>query len=478
MAVAEATGLERIEHVVVLMLENRSFDHMLGYLSLEGGRDDVDGLRSGMANEHGGRRFPIHHLAATYFPDERWDPEHTAATADRQINDGAMDGFAASYADTLASRGVADGDPGVVMGYYNASDLPVFDHFAEHFCVCDRWHSSVAGATWPNRLYAIAGTGGGSRDDRKVPIYHEQSFVRDLDAADISWRWYSHDIATLRLVDVNYRVGHREHFAYVQKLKLVFKTRGKGLLYLNEDAASFLEDAAYGQLPAVSWIDPNFKDFNLIGSPPNDDHPPSDVTHGQELALLVYSALATGPLWDKTLLLVFYDEHGGIFDHVAPPEHPPDDDPATFARYGVRVPAFVISPWVKPRSVSHTLFDHATIPKTILRRFCPTVLHAHGGHGGIAPRRGRGHLRRVAERIAGASDLGELLTLSEPRPPPDRSALVDWYAAEHVARARRLVEDPAGVLRKATAHSLTDLQSGLLAAHQHLYDRGHPVGHP
>ena len=160
-----------------------------------------------------------------------------------------------------------------------------------------------------------------------MPIYHQHSFVRYLDAAGISWRWYSHDVATLRLADAKYRVGHREHFAYVQKLKLVFKTRGRGLLYLNEDAASFLEDAAYGQLPAVSWIDPNFKDFNLIGSPPNDDHPPSDVTHGQELALLIYNALATGPAWEKTLLLVFYDEHGGFFDHVAPPEHPPDDEP-------------------------------------------------------------------------------------------------------------------------------------------------------
>jgi phospholipase C len=114
----------------------------------------------------------------------------------------------------------------------------------------------------------------------------------------------------------------------------VFRTRGRGLLYLNEDAASFLEDAAYGQLPAVSWIDPNFKDFNLIRSPPNDDHPPSDVTHGQELALLIYNALATGPAWEKTLLLVFYDEHGGFFDHVAPPEHPPDDEPTTFTLGG------------------------------------------------------------------------------------------------------------------------------------------------
>ena len=478
MTVSDINGLRRIEHIVVLMLENRSFDHMLGYLSLEGGRDDVDGLRPGMANDHARRHYPIHHLAQTYLPDERWDPDHSAAATDRQINDGAMDGFPASYADTLRARGVEDTDPGMVMGYYNACDLPVFDHFAQEFCVCDHWHSSVAGATWPNRLYAIAGTGAGSRDDRKVPIYHEHSFVRYLDAADVSWRWYSHDIATLRLADVKYRVGHREHFAYVQKLKLVFKTRGRGLLYLNEDAASFLEDAAYGRLPAVSWIDPNFKDFNLIGSPPNDDHPPSDVIHGQELALLVYNALATGPQWDKTLLLVFYDEHGGIFDHVAPPEGPPDDDPATFARYGVRVPAFVISPWVTPRSVCHTLFDHATIPKTILQRFCAPALDARLESGGLAHRRERGRPRGVGKRVAAAADLGALLTLGEARPAPDRSALVDWFAAEQGARARRLLEDPAGVLRKATEHSLTDLQSGLLAAHKELQDHGHPAGHP
>jgi len=476
--IAEVGGLGRIEHIVVLMLENRSFDHMLGYLSLERGRDDVDGLAPGMANDHGGRRYPVHRLPATYFPNELWDPEHTAPATDRQINGGAMDGFSAMYAETLAARGVQDGDPGVVMGYYNASDLPVFDHFAEQFCVCDHWHSSVAGATWPNRLYALTGGGAGSRDDPKVPIYHQQSFVRHLDAADVTWRWYSHDVATLRLADAKYRVGHREHFAYVQKLKLVFKTRGRGLLYLNEDAASFLEDAAYGQLPAVSWVDPNFKDFNLIGSPPNDDHPPSDVTHGQELALLVYNALASGPLWDSTLLLVFYDEHGGFFDHVAPPKGPPDDDPATFTTYGVRVPAFVVSPWVKPRSVCHTLFDHATIPKTILERFCRTELDASSGLRGGPHRRGRLDPHHLSRRIAGAADLGEVLTLSEPRPAPDRRALVDWFVNEQGARARRLLDDPAGTLRKATAHSLTDLQSGLLAAHKHLHDQGHPVGHP
>src|ERR1700729_1646033 len=158
-------NLEKVDHIVVLMLENRSFDHMLGYLSLEGGRVDVDGLRAGMANAHGGRSYPAHHLTSTSLPDERWDLDHSAAAVDRRINGGAMDGFPASYADTLARRGVHEPAPGIAMGYFNAVDLPVYDHLAEHFCVCDRWHSSVPGATWPNRLYALSGRAARSRDD-------------------------------------------------------------------------------------------------------------------------------------------------------------------------------------------------------------------------------------------------------------------------------------------------------------------------
>jgi phospholipase C len=192
----------------------------------------------------------------------------------------------------------------------------------------------------------------------------------------------------------------------------------------------------------------------------------------------VYNALATGPLWERTLLLVFYDEHGGFFDHVAPPDEPPDDDPATFTSYGVRVPAFVVSPWVTPRSVCHTLFDHATIPRTILQRFCPTELDTSSSPSRGPHRRGKLDRLHLSRRIAGAADLGEVLTLAEPRPAPDRSALVDWFVSEQATRARRLLEDPAAVLRKATTHSLTDLQSGLLAAHKRLHDDGHPIGHP
>lgn len=135
-----------------------------------------------------------------------------------------------------------------------------------------------------------------------------------------------------------------------------------------------------------------------------------------------------------------------------------------------------MSPWVKPRSVCHTLFDHATIPKTILQRFCRAELEASSDPSGDPHRRGKLDRYHLSRRIAGAADLGEVLTLSEPRPAPDRSALVDWFANEQ--GARRLLEDPAGVLRKATTQSVTELQSGLLAAHKHLHDHGHPAGHP
>jgi phospholipase C len=134
-----SANLEKVDHIVVLMLENRSFDHMLGYLSLEGGRGDIDGLRAQFSNEHHGRAYPIHHLDTTAIAH---DPDHCADAVDLQLGDGAMNGFVASFAKTLSDRGVQDPDVGRVMGYNNSADLPVYDHLASEFAVCDRWFSS------------------------------------------------------------------------------------------------------------------------------------------------------------------------------------------------------------------------------------------------------------------------------------------------------------------------------------------------
>jgi phospholipase C len=466
---ADAANLAKVDHVVVLMLENRSFDHMLGYLSLTGRRPEIDGLRPGLANQYQGRSYPVRHLGATALG---MDPDHSASAIDQQIAGGDMSGFVASAAATLAGRGDGDGDPGCVMGYYDATDVPVYDHLAEQFAVCDRWFASVPGSTLPNRLYALCGVAAGSRDDRPLhvpPLYHQPSFVRHLDAHHIPWRWYSFDPGTLRLADAHYLLGHHNRFGYFSKTGLPWQAAFD--ISCNPKIASFLDDAAAGTLPAVSWIDPAFTNFNPLGFPVNDDHPTADIKDGQDLVLAVYDALAASPQWERSLLVVVYDEHGGFYDHVPPPEAP-DDEPEMFGRYGVRVPAVVVSPWVEPATVSHTVFDHTSIIKTILLRFCPRALDepqaAHAGRARLGP-------QYPGTRVAQASHLGGLLTRAAPRPAPPRDALVHQAAARaaqpqtgHPATGRPGSGDPP----------LNDLQQRILAATHELRRRGHPADTP
>ena len=465
-------NLEKVDHIVVLMMENRSFDHMLGYLSLTGGRADIDGLRPGLANEYQGRSYPVHHLATTKVDV---DPDHTASAVDVQIDGGRMGGFVASLAGTLAGRGVDGGDPSPAVGYYDGADVPVYDHLAEEFLVCDRWFSSVPGATWPNRLYALCGSAAGSRDDlppHVPPIYHKPSFVRQLDEHDVSWRWYCFDTPTLRLADARYTAGHHRHFGYFSKTGLSWKTKFE--IRIDARAASFLEDAASGSLPSVSWIDPAFTSFNPLGFSPNDDHAPADITDGQDLVLAVYDALAASPAWERSLLVIFYDEHGGFYDHVPPPQAP-DDDPAMFGRYGVRVPAIVVSPWVEPRSVSSTVFDHTSIIKSVLLRFCPQALEN-------PPAKNRSwrlrtyHPQHPGARVAHAAHLGELLTRTAPRPAPRRDPLVTGAAAR-VAKQAKAGNGATGQAGPGE-HANTDLQKGFLAAAHELTRWGHPAGKP
>ena len=459
------------------MMENRSFDHMLGYLSLEGGRGDVDGLQAGMANDYGGRSYPIHHLDRTAFEAVE-DPDHSGEATSVQIAGGAMSGFVDSFAAKLAQRSAADHDPGLVMGYYDAADLPVYDHLAAEFCVCDRWFSSVPGATWPNRLYALAGRADGTRDDKpsgQAPLYDVPSFFRHLDAHDVPWRWYSYDPATLRCVDKHYWLTHWDRFAYVDKTKLSWQTELKELPLIDEASASFLEDAARGNLPAVSWVDPNFKDSTLYGGDSNDDHPPSDVRDGQLLVLNVYHALAASPLWEKTLLVITYDEHGGFFDHVPPPAAE-DDDPALFGLYGIRVPALVVSPLVARGAVSHTVFDHTSIIKTILLRFCgEEALEDHGSHlPQLLAWLDAGHPHYMGKRTAAANDLGGLLTEATPRPAPGRDGLV----ADAATRKAEQVKAALTSVPTAGPSPLTDLQLGIALAARELRRNGLPPAQP
>jgi phospholipase C len=307
----------------------------------------------------------------------------------------------------------------------------------------------------------------GSRDDRPLhvpPLYHQPSFVRHLDALGISWRWYSFDPGTLRLADAHYLLGHHQRFGYFSKTGLPWKAVFD--ISCNTEIPSFLEDAAAGTLRPVSWIDPAFTNFNPLGFPVNDDHPMADIKDGQDLVLAVYDALASSPQWENSLLVVVYDEHGGFYDHV-PPHDAADDDPAMFGRYGVRVPAIIVSPWIEARAVSHTLFDHTSIIKTILLRFCPQALQEQHPAGA---RRDRLGPQYPGTRVAQASHLGELLTRTTPRPAPPRDALLR-QAAERAGQA-------ADAGAQAGDRPLNDLQQRIVAATRELRKRGHPSNAP
>jgi phospholipase C len=260
------------------------------------------------------------------------------------------------------------------MSYYNASQLPVYYFLAEHFAICDLWYASLPTDTWPNRLYALTGGSGGMTEtppDASVPQnppdFLLTTIFEILQERQIDWNLFFSDLP----------------FA------LIFRRLAQDASFTGRMRSidEFVQRAAKGDLPSFCWLDPNFQDVPDDPNAASDDHPPGDVCRGQHLIHRIYTALSSSPAWAKTLFIITYDEHGGFYDHVLPPrsptemiertegasghlpEGPPDDNPKLRA-YGVRVPTFVVSPWVAPRSVSHQVYDHTSLLSTVLHRFC------------------------------------------------------------------------------------------------------------
>lgn len=394
-------NLLKVDHIVVLMMENRSFDHMLGFLTAESGRADVEGLDHVYENSVGAKKYPTHAAKMTKLVKAQ-DPCHSGWCVDEQVGGGTMNGFASNYAKTRPKPAFKGDSPATVMAYHTAEQLPVYAYLADQFCVCDHWFCSVGGATMPNRCYAAAGNSAGHRDNLKPPRpWNLASFVRHLDAANVQWRWYSHDyVPTLWIIDPLYGVsGLPSYFDRQDPL----------------GHRSFLQRAAKGDLPAVSWIDPNFVDLSFGPEGSNDDHPPTDLRAGQMLVLKTFHALARSPAWPKTLLIITYDEHGGFHDHVPPPAAEDDNQDQGFHVLGPRVPAIVVSPLVAPQQVAKTEFDHTSIIKTILARFCRK-------QGGTVPDMGA--------RVRAAKHLGGVLGGTARAAPPqaDYQQLLDLAA--------------------------------------------------
>jgi phospholipase C len=499
--VAEDQALKRLEsvkHIVVLMMENRSFDQMLGFLDTEK-RFKEEGLR-GISNaepnfdEAGGEYKPFEWGPEESLPPtppghkpKILDPCHSPSCVHAQLheqNKGFVRNFAATRKDESGNPVQLDPEYlKVPMGHFGRAHLPVYRHLAHNFCVCDAWHSSIPGDTWPNRLYSLAGREAPSIGHRSgplgdllrdikglpligdlggAPIFEVDAFTRQLQ--DSQWRWYSHDPATLRAADGFYRDFrhlNRDNFAYFDRTKLNLLTQGAEAAIVTHD--SFIDDAAKGQLRDVSWIDPNFIDLSVFDPNSNDDHPPSDVKAGQALVLELYEALASSPEWEDTVLIVVYDEHGGFYDHVAPPKVA---DRSGYSTLGVRVPALVVGPRVRKFVCKETL-EHTSLIATILRRFAANPDHA---------------IAAMPERVQRAPHLGMLLE-DEPRTDIEgRDELHAEMAAWRVQtrKARRATADGPSADPEGAGHrfELHDFQQEFAKFALAMRDAGLPPGQP
>ena len=314
--------LAHVETIVVLCMENRSFDHFLGSLRLVEGRTDIDGLVGTETNPSTtGTPVPVH-LLEDFTPA---DPPHGWNACHAQWNDGANDGFVREH------EGASEAD---VMGYHVRSQLPVTYALADAGAICQRWFCGCLGPTWPNRFYVHGATSNGQKGN--FPALGFTSIFDRLGAAGIDNLNYYSDVA----------------WASGGYLKL------GGLATIER----FFEDAMAGNLPPFSIVDPNF-----FGGGANDDHPDHDVRLGQALIASVVNALGQSPQWNRCLFVLTYDEHGGFFDHVPPPVAP--DERPEFQRYGFRVPSLVIGPTVRRGCAIDALLEHSSIAATATRRW-------------------------------------------------------------------------------------------------------------
>lgn len=246
-------------------------------------------------------------------------------------------------------------DPQAVMHYFTPIHVPVISQLARAFGVSDRWFASAPCQTWPNRFFVHTGTAGGFVNNTTDHIYTMETVFNRLTDQKKDWRIYFHDIpqsATLT------RLWERPEC-------------------FRRFSDDFAEDVKKGKLPAYTFIEPRyFADLNGKHAP-NDQHPPHNVAYGEALIASVYNALRAGPKWKQTLFIITYDEHGGCFDHVTPPAAVPPGGPAPnsfhFNSYGVRVPAVIVSPYVKKgsfiRPPAQTPFDHTSILATLRKLF-------------------------------------------------------------------------------------------------------------
>jgi phospholipase C len=356
-------GLDALKHIVVLMMENRSFDHMLGAVPGIGGIDDAGAFSNPDTTGANVKPQPLAQFQGQLQPD----PDHHFPAVDLQIFGGNtapgraanMQGFIKSYYNQ--QQNVAHSQQ--ILYYFKQGDLPVLTTLAQEFAVFNRWFASIPGPTICNRAFAHYGTSFGRVDMNLLYINEPFKSIYDrMINANRTSKLYYYDTASSTMEIVN----------LLQHQPQLFGTYDQ-----------FLNDCAKGTLPDYSFVEPNYSDHDTDTGEEvaNDQHPDHNVQAGEAFIASVYNAIkGNADLWASTVLLIVYDEHGGVFDHVPPPACTPDQftasandtgtgQPFAFDRLGVRVPAILVSPWVAKGKVVSRVFDHASIPATVTKFF-------------------------------------------------------------------------------------------------------------
>jgi phospholipase C len=323
-----APSASHIDHIVVVMMENRSFDHLLGWLP------GANGTQAGLTYlDDQGEAHPTSRLT-TFVGSSHPDPDHTYAGSRSEYNNGQMDGWLRTTTNDTFS-----------IGYYIEEDLPFFGALARNFTTLDNYFASILSSTTPNRIFQHAAQTdrlSNTSDMSTLPTIWDS-----LAAAGVSNKYYFSNVPVLSMWGDKY-VGISAFFA------------------------DFLNDAAAGNLPAVSFVDPRFT--LLDNGDGNDDHPHADVRAGEAFLYQVYQAITSGSGWKNTVLIVNRDESGGFFDTVPPPRVIAANNVDTDlvdgrALLGFRVPVIVVSPFTRgkpaiPR-INSQLYDHTSVLKLI-----------------------------------------------------------------------------------------------------------------
>jgi len=443
----------RIRHIVVVMLENRSFDHMLGMLMR-----DIPGLRGVRPGDYfnegrDGRRFYVTD-GAEYDGQFTVDPPHEFVHVHEQLGGSetgvpSMGGFASSY-----QR--AGGNPAHIMRCFRPEQLPALTALAKHYLVCDNWFSSVPGPTTPNRQFVHFGTSFGQVSSGVIWLGRGKGIYGRLDAAGRQGKiYYARESGTFGMTFLG-----SKYFG----------------LY-----GDFVADCRRGNLPDYAFVEPSYND-HADRTIATDQHPDHYVLAGDQFIWDVYKAIrANDAVWRSTLLLVVWDEHGGIFDHVPPPTLPYGDGtpekpfrvaqpPFAFDRLGVRVGAVVVSPYVNP-GVDHTLFEHASIPATVTQQFVGDPRD----HAPFTREKNANTMLKLLAPIPPRQDWPDY----KPVPKPTRAQLLDGPASsfqlEHIHELRaalaQILPDTARALDPAVVKTHSDVTRFVTQAMTALHTR-------